>query len=62
MPANLARQTTLLMTNSNSCTASFTQMAAIEALCGDQLSVNLVRDEFIRSRDVIVQTESPPWY
>ena len=32
MRADLAKQVTLLMTNSNSCTASFTQIAGVEAL------------------------------
>jgi aspartate/methionine/tyrosine aminotransferase len=39
MRADLAAQMTRLMTNSNSCTASFTQMAGIEALRGDQSPV-----------------------
>jgi aspartate aminotransferase len=38
MRADLAAHITRLMTNSNSCTASFTQMAGIEALRGDQSS------------------------
>ncbi|HVR22965.1 MAG TPA: aminotransferase class I/II-fold pyridoxal phosphate-dependent enzyme, partial [Candidatus Polarisedimenticolia bacterium] len=40
MRPDLAAQITRLMTNSNSCTASFTQMAGIEALTGDQSSVD----------------------
>ena len=36
MRADLATHITRLMTNSNSCTASFTQIAGIEALRGDQ--------------------------
>ena len=36
MRPDLAAQITRLMTNSNSCTASFTQIAGIEALRGDQ--------------------------
>ena len=39
MRADLAAQITRLMTNSNSCTASFTQRAALEALTGDQSAV-----------------------
>jgi len=42
------------MTNSNSCTASFTQVAGIEAIKGDQSSVDHMRDEFQRRRDVFV--------
>ena len=40
MRADLAKQVTLLMTNSNSCTASFTQIAGVEALRGPQDSVD----------------------
>ena len=40
MRADLAAQIARLMTNSNSCTASFTQVAGIEALRGDQSSVD----------------------
>jgi aspartate/methionine/tyrosine aminotransferase len=54
MRADLATQITRLMTNSNSCTASFTQIAGIEAIRGDQSSVDLMRDEFQRRRDVFV--------
>ena len=54
MRADLATQITRLMTNSNSCTASFTQIAGIEAIRGDQSSVDHMRDEFQRRRDVFV--------
>src|SRR6204780_265344 len=54
MRADLATHVTRLMTNSNSCTASFTQIAGIEALRGDQTSVDRMRDEFQRRRDVFV--------
>jgi len=54
MRADLAGQMTRLMTNSNSCTASFTQMAGIEALRGDQTSVDHMCAEFKRRRDVVV--------
>jgi aspartate aminotransferase len=54
MRADLAAQITRLMTNSNSCTASFTQMAGIEALKGDQTSVDQMCAEFKRRRDVVV--------
>jgi aspartate aminotransferase len=54
MRADLAAQITRLMTNSNSCTASFTQMAGIEALHGDQTSVDHMCAEFKRRRDVFV--------
>jgi aspartate/methionine/tyrosine aminotransferase len=48
MRADLAAQITRLMTNSNSCTASFTQRAALEALTGDQSAVRVMRTEFER--------------
>jgi len=54
MRPDLAAQMTRLMTNSNSCTASFTQVAGIEAIRGDQSSVDHMRDEFQRRRDVFV--------
>jgi len=54
MRADLAAHITRLMTNSNSCTASFTQIAGIEALRGDQTSVDHMCAEFKRRRDVFV--------
>ena len=54
MRADLAEHIARLMTNSNSCTASFTQIAGIEALRGDQSSVDRMREEFRRRRDVFV--------
>jgi aspartate aminotransferase len=54
MRPDLAAHITRLMTNSNSCTASFTQVAGIEALRGDQTSVDRMREEFQRRRDVFV--------
>jgi aspartate aminotransferase len=55
MRADLARQITLLMVNSNSCTASFSQVAAVEALRGPQDAVDHMREEFRRRRAVIVE-------
>ena len=54
MRTDLAVQIARLMTNSNSCTASFTQVAGVEALHGDQSSVEHMRDEFQRRRDAFV--------
>ncbi len=54
MRPDLAAHMTRLMTNSNSCTASFTQVAGVEAIQGDQSSVDHMRDEFQRRRDVFV--------
>lgn len=55
MRRDLAERVALLMTNSNSCTASFTQIAGIEALRGDQTSVEVMLKEFRRRRQVIVE-------
>jgi aspartate aminotransferase len=54
MRPDLAWQIARLMTNSNSCTASFSQVAGIEALRGDQTSVDHMREEFQRRRDMFV--------
>jgi aspartate aminotransferase len=54
MRPDLAAHINRLMVNSNSCTASFTQIAGIEALRGDQSSVDHMRDEFQSRRDVFV--------
>jgi aspartate aminotransferase len=54
MRPDLAWQVARLMTNSNSCTASFSQVAGIEALRGDQTSVDHMREEFQRRRDMFV--------
>jgi aspartate aminotransferase len=54
MRADLATHVSRLMTNSNSCTASFTQIAGVEALRGDQASVEHMRQEFQKRRDVVV--------
>ena len=54
MRADLAAHISRLMTNSNSCTASFTQVAGIEALCGSQDVVDAMRAKFEKRRDVMV--------
>ncbi len=48
MRADLAAQIARLATNCNSCTASFTQRAALAALLGDQTPVDAMRAEFER--------------
>lgn len=55
MDKDLAEQVTQLMTNSNSCTATFTQIAALEALRGPQDSVEAMKAEFKKRRDYIVE-------
>lgn len=55
MRADLAAQFTRLMTNSNSCTASFTQRAGIAAITGDQSPVDRMRMEFARRSRFFVE-------
>ena len=54
MPRSLAEKFGLLMVNSNSCTASFTQRAALAALQGPQDNVHAMVAEFRRRRDIFV--------
>ncbi len=54
MPVELASQITRLMTNSNSCTAAFTQMAGVEGLTGPQDDSYKMVEAFRQRRDVIV--------
>lgn len=55
MSKELAKHFTMLMVNSNSCAASFTQIAAIEALTGPQDAVDEMVEEFKKRRDFIVK-------
>ena len=55
MRSDLAQHFSRLMTNSNSCTAAFTQVAGIEAVRGEQESVNNMCREFKRRRDRFVE-------
>ena len=54
MRVDLATHISRLMTNSSSCTASFSQIAGIEALRGSQSSVDHMLNEFKKRRDVMV--------
>ncbi len=54
MPAELAEHVTRLMVNSNSCTASFVQLAGVAALQGDHDPVRKMVAEFKRRRDIVV--------
>ena len=54
MPLELVEPISRLVTNSVSCTASFTQMAALEALDGPQDDADAMVAEFKRRRDIIV--------
>jgi aspartate aminotransferase len=54
MPEELAKLVTKLQVNSTSCTASFSQIAAIEALTGPRAEVERMVKEFERRRNLIV--------
>jgi aspartate aminotransferase len=54
MPKELAFYVSRLMTNSNSCTATFTQYAGMEAMRGPQQSVAEMVKGFRANRDLIV--------
>ncbi|HEV2405679.1 MAG TPA: aminotransferase class I/II-fold pyridoxal phosphate-dependent enzyme, partial [Ktedonobacterales bacterium] len=53
-PEEIAPAVARLMTNSNSCTAAFTQLAGVAALTGSQAPSEAMVAEFHRRRDVIV--------
>jgi aspartate/methionine/tyrosine aminotransferase len=55
MPKDITPHIARLMTNSNSCTASFCQIAGIEALRGPQHDRDAMVSEFRRRRDYIVE-------
>lgn len=54
MPEELAKRVEQLQINSNSCTCTFSQYGAIEALAGPQHEVDNMVAEFKKRRDVIV--------
>jgi aspartate/methionine/tyrosine aminotransferase len=55
LPEVLVDAVNKLMVNSNSCTASFTQRAALAAITGDQSPVEQMVAEFRRRRDAFVE-------
>ncbi len=55
MPKELAAALTQLQINATSCTCSFTQVAGIEGITGDQSAAQKMVEEFRRRRDVIVE-------
>jgi aspartate/methionine/tyrosine aminotransferase len=55
MPVPLANAVAQLQVNSTSCTATFSQVAAVAALRGDQAPVEAMLAEFRRRREVIVE-------
>ena len=54
MPIDLVEPISRLSTNSVSCTASFTQIASLEALSGSQDEPEKILAEFRKRRDIIV--------
>jgi aspartate/methionine/tyrosine aminotransferase len=54
MRKDLAAKVAQLMTNSNSCTCAFVQMAGVEALTGPQTEPDRMVAEFRKRREVIV--------
>lgn len=54
MPVPLAEAVSRLMVNSNSCTTSFTQIAGVAALEGDQRDSLAMVEAFRRRRDLVV--------
>lgn len=55
MPRELADAVAMLQTNCNSCTASFTQLAGVEALTGPQDAARAMVAEFRARRDLLVE-------
>lgn len=55
MPEALAERVELLQTHATGCPASFTQLAGMQALHGDQEQVATVVAEYRRRRDVLVE-------
>ncbi|MGD9569856.1 MAG: pyridoxal phosphate-dependent aminotransferase [Sedimentibacter sp.] len=54
MNNELAKKMTDLMINSNSCVATFTQVAAVEALTGSQDAVTEMVEKFKNRRDIMI--------
>jgi aspartate/methionine/tyrosine aminotransferase len=54
MPAPMAQLVAKLQTNATSCTATFTQLAGVQALKGDHAPIDAMVAEFRKRRDVIV--------
>lgn len=55
MRKDLAQKMGQLMTNSNSCTSAFTQVAGIEALTGSQKEPERMIAEFKRRREIMIK-------
>jgi aspartate/methionine/tyrosine aminotransferase len=54
MPAELAARLTQIQINATSCTCTFSQVAGIEGVRGDQSAAKKMVEEFKKRRDVIV--------
>jgi len=54
MPKEMAAIVSNLITNSDSCTATFTQLAGVEALTGPQDDAEAMKAEFLARRNLIV--------
>ena len=54
MHPDLVQHVDMLMVNSNSCSAAFSQIASIEALTGPQDAVDMMRETFRERRDYLV--------
>src|SRR6187549_966108 len=54
MPAPMAQVIAKLQTNATSCTATFSQMAGVQALKGDHAPIDAMVAEFRKRRDAIV--------
>lgn len=55
MPVKIAEAVTQLVTNDESCTATFTQIAGIEALLGSQKGADDMKETFRKRRGIIVE-------
>ena len=55
MPEPLAEKMGLLLTHATGCTATFTQLAGVEAIVGPQDAAEAVRAEFQQRRDLVVE-------
>lgn len=55
MPLNIAEAVTQLVTNDESCTTTFVQIAGIEALEGSQKGADDMKEVFAKRREIIVE-------
>ena len=55
MPVQMAEKLARIQTNMNSCTATFTQRACLDALTGPRTEIDIMLAEFKKRRDFIVK-------